>query len=588
MPARNPKKRRFTANELLGGAAVSLSAAAALFCLVVSTLLVANFIQMKAVSPLDNPQIAKLRAQLATAPETDPKLVQQIEAMDLLARKAFFTSQAHIRTGGYLLLGGAVVLLVALRAAATSRRRAPVPEGAEAPAAYWATRNRAKKLVAITGATWIALALVAAFFTRLDIPQPAATGAASAKPESEAAKPQYPNWETMRQNWPSFRGPGGYGVAHFATAPTEWDVPGSKNIKWKVEVPLPGANSPIVWDKHVYLSGATDATREVFCFDADTGQIVWRRALDAFPGTPATPPKVGEETGYAASTMVAHGDRVCAIFANGDFVCCDAASGNVLWGKNLGMPDNHYGYASSLMAYENLVFVQYDNRANPRAFAMDLSDGHEVWSVARKKMSWASPACIPMPSGMQLVLNSEKDVDAYEPATGKPIWTLDCLDGEVAPSPAYGGGMVFVANDNATATAIKFAEGVTPPKPEIAWQWDEVLPDTSSPVGTDTHFYMTTARGEIACLDIATGKQAWLQELDEGFASSPIVAGDRVYVIDVKGVAHVFKTGPTFESISTSPCGEAVLATPAVMDGRIYIRTEKNLICVARQDATGS
>lgn len=226
------------------------------------------------------------------------------------------------------------------------------------------------------------------------------------------------------------------------------------------------------------------------------------------------------------------------------------------------------------------MFVQYDQRTNGKLFAFDIADGHEVWSVKREKISWASPACVQTSFGPQLVVNSEKKVDAFEPLKGTPLWQLQCLDGEVAPSPAYGGGMFFVANDNATATAIRFGAEDKTPKPEIAWQWDQSLPDVSSPVGTDKHFYMTTSRAEIICLDGATGKQTWLQEVDEGFYASPIVVGDRIYATDRKGVTHVFKTGEPFTLIAKCTAGEEVLATPAFLDGRVYIRTGKNLLCV--------
>jgi outer membrane protein assembly factor BamB len=191
---------------------------------------------------------------------------------------------------------------------------------------------------------------------------------------------------------------------------------------------------------------------------------------------------------------------------------------------------------------------------------------------------------------MQLVVNSEKDVDAYDPLTGAALWKLKCLDGEVAPSPAYavgadGIGMIFVANDTATSTAIRLNPKDKTPAAEIAWQWDETLPDVASPLGAGLYFYIATSRGEIVCLDRTTGKPAWTQEFDKGFYASPILVGDRIYAVDRKGTAQVFKTGPAYASIAAPKLGEDLFATPAFMDGRIYFRTEKQLICIASQDA---
>ena len=583
MSTREQKSRRFTADDAIWWAAVGVAAVAGLFSLIVSILLIANYLEVRAITPLDDPDLLKLRAQFAAAPETDPALILKIRSLDLLDRKAFFTSQAHLKMGGGLLMAGVIILLAALRVAARFRPRLPVPEGEGPAAAYWISRRRARKLVALTGGVWVAAALFAAYLTKLDLPAPIQ----QAETATTVPVATYPDWDTMQRNWPTFRGPGAYGVAYYKTAPTEWDLETGKNVKWKTAVPLPGANSPVVWDNRVFLTGATEDASEVYCFDSETGQLLWRRALDKLPGTPAKPPKVGDDTGFAAPSMAAHGDRVLAIFANGDLACYDFG-GNLKWGKNLGMPDNHYGHASSLMAYQNMVFVQYDQRSNGKLLALDVADGHEVWSVNREKISWASPACVPTPFGVELVLNSERNVDAYDPLTGKLAWKLKCLDGEVAPSPAYSDGVFFVANDNAIATAIRFRPDDKTPQPEIAWQWDEALPDVSSPVGVGQHFYVATSRGEIVCLDAATGKPAWTHEFDEGFYASPIVVADRIYALDKKGTAYVFKTGPAFELIATSRLNEAALATPAFMDGRIYFRTETQLICIAKQNEPGT
>jgi outer membrane protein assembly factor BamB len=587
MLSRDQKKRRFTPNDMVWMAAVAVTVVSGLFSLIVSILLIANYVQVQAITPLDNPELLKLRQQLAAAPEAEKDLVDEIRTLDLLTRKAFFTSQAHLKMGGYLLLGGVAVMLAAWRLAARCKPRLPQPDVAPPRGAYWMSRARAGWLVAFAGGLWVVVALLTAFFAKLDFPGAGALAPAVSEQGAQARNGEnvtsYPSWEVMQQNWPSFRGPGGYGVAYYTTAPTEWDAGTGKNIKWKTEVPLPGANSPVVWDKRLFLSGATESAREVYCFDTETGQLLWRRALEKLPGTPDKPPKVGDETGYAAPSLVAHGDRLCAIFANGDLVSYDF-DGNFKWGKNLGVPDNHYGHSSSLLAYQNLLFVQYDQNSNGKLLALDVADGHEVWTVSRQKISWASPICVSTSFGLELVVNSEKNVDAYDPLTGQPVWRLACLDGEVAPSPAYGGGMFFVANDSATATAIRFGTNEQTPEPEIAWQWDEALPDVASPVGTGQYFCVATSRGQIVCLDSSTGKAAWGQDYDNGFYASPILVGDRIYAVDRRGTAYVFKPGPVYELIASSRLGEDAFATPAFMDGRIYIRTEKNLFCIANSN----
>lgn len=570
-----PKSRpRFQPRPLARNASLAVAIVAGAFCAIVATLLIANYIQIRLAAPLDEPHLAQLRQEVIKSPAATPEIVKQIETLDLLARKAYLTSQAHIRTGAWLLLAGVAVFLAALRLAAKLQPRVPAPEPGAAPETFWRARHRARRLIAGAGATFVAVALLASLSTGLRFPTSPPAPAEKPGPAPEAEAPP-PDWETMQQNWPSFRGPGAYGVAAQTTAPAQWDGTTGKNIKWKTSVPLPGRNSPVVWGDKVFLSGATKTDREIYCFNTETGEILWRRPVEMT----GEPPDVSEDTGYAPSTMVAHGSRVVAIFPTGDVVAFDF-EGNRLWIKHLGMPENHYGHSSSLLAYGELVFIQYDQVENSKLIALDAKDGHEVWVRPREYISWASPAVIPTEFGPQLILNSEKNVDAYDPVTGNRLWQVECLGGEVAPSPAYGGGMVFVANEYAMATALKLGGAPGAPTAEIAWEWDEALPDVSSPAGDGTYFYVATSMGYVVCLKAADGEMLWHHEFDEGFYSSPIVVGDRVYAAGRDGVTHVFKTGPEYSAVADSPLGEPVYATPAFLDKRVYIRSENHLWCV--------
>ncbi len=579
------EKRKFSASDAGWRVSVSVATVSGVFSLCVATLLVVNYFQVVAINPLDNPEMAALRRQLAESAAVDEKLVAEIQAMDLLARKAFFTSQDQLRTGGCLLTGAVVVLLVSLRLAARFRPRLPQPAETPPPDAhYWLTRSRARELLLFCGALWLLAALAAAYFVRDAafyathagaVDEPAA--AAVAAPD---AVPAQADWETVRKNWPSFRGPGGVGVAAATRVPIDWDLASGRNVLWTAEPPLGGTNSPVVWEKRLYLSGATDTAREVFCFDTETGALLWRYALQPMPGTPEKPPKVTEETSFAAPTMAAQGNLACALFGNGDLVCLDD-SGTLKWGRNLGVPDNHYGHSSSLLAHGGTLIVQYDQKRNGKLLALDLADGREVWAAPRTHISWASPACVETPFGWQLLLNSSQDVSGYDPLSGELLWRLECLDAEVATSPAYANGTVFAANDMTTAVAIRFEKDGAEPKPAIAWQYEDLLPDVSSPVGTGRHFFMATSRGEIVCLDAETGAETWMQEFDEGFYASPILAGDRIYAVDKAGTTIIFKAAGAYELVGAPRLDEETVATPAFVDGRIYVRTQSRLVCIA-------
>ena len=579
------KKRPFTASELGWRAAMAVAICAGAVSLCVATLLIMNYLQVTAINPLDNPEMQTLRQQLTQSSAPDEKLVAEIRTLDLIARRAFFSSQQQLRTGGYLLIASVIVLVAALRIAGRCRPRLPIPAETPPPERrYWLTRSRSRELLVFTGGLWLVAALAAAYFTNPGFSSATGkTGAEGTLSEMPSSGPQpsaSPSWDVVRQNWPSFRGPGGIGVAFHTNVPTDWDLASGRNIRWTADVPLPGANSPVVWENRIYLSGATVDAREVFCFDADSGALLWQYALQRMPGTPEKPPKISEDTGYAAPTLAVQGNQVFGLFGNGDLVSLDA-EGKLLWGRNLGVPNNHYGHSSSLLVYENLLFVQYDQKKDGKLLALKLEDGQEAWTAPRGVISWASPVCVETPFGWELVLNSSADMAGYDPQSGRLLWQMECLDGEVATSPAYGAGMFFAANDMATATAVRLTGDASAQTPEKAWEWDETLPDVASPLGTDRHFYLATSRGDLVCLDAATGETVWLQECEEGFYASPVLVGDRVYAFDKAGAALIFGTGDAYELVGSPRLGEETFATPAFMDGRIYVRTQEHLVCIA-------
>jgi outer membrane protein assembly factor BamB len=179
----------------------------------------------------------------------------------------------------------------------------------------------------------------------------------------------------------------------------------------------------------------------------------------------------------------------------------------------------------------------------------------------------------------EIVLNSSPLVISYDPTNGKELWRVDCMYGEVGPSPAYSGNLVYAVNDLAILAAINPGEDQV-----IVWEYDEDLPEASSPVATSEYLFLATGFGPVSCFDAKSGEQYWLHEFDHGFYSSPIVVGDLVYLIDKKGVTHIFKADKKFELINEPSLGENAVTIPAFMPGRIYIRGDKHLFCIGNKD----
>lgn len=590
------EKREFDQNEFLARLATAVTVVSGFFSIIVFLLLLFNFLQVEAADPIDNLMITKMRQEYASLPQQDEAMAQRIRDLDMLNRKAYFTSQGHLRTGATLLLIGVCTFLISFKYSLRWRREKPVLEEIPTADREFLAFAESRQLITWAGVAILAIGLGATLLTESAVMRDSSLVASAALTEEGAATdakaeataeapagPPPPAWDAMEKNWPSFRGPGSLGKAHFTNAPTAWDIAAGTGVKWKAEVPLPGYNSPVIWEDRLYVSGANETTREVYCININDGTQLWKQIVGKLEGSPDTPPKVTDDTGFAAPTMVAHGGQVFAIFADGDLVSYDK-DGKLVWGRNVGMPKNHYGHSSSLIAYDKFLYVQLDEKTDPRLMALDVATGKEIWKAQRNAISWASPIVAQTEFGPQLILCSESTVDAYDPLTGKQLWSQECLSGEVAPSPAYANGMVMAANEYAVATGIQMAKGADGVEVSVAWEFDELLPEVSSPVGDGERFYFGTSSGILVCLDAKTGEKLWEHEVEMGFYSSPVLVGDRLYVLDKDGLMHIIKASATYESIATLPTGEATFATPAFMDGRIYLRSVGHIYCIEQSN----
>jgi len=377
--------------------------------------------------------------------------------------------------------------------------------------------------------------------------------------------------------WPSFRGPGGNGIAGHDKAPLKWDGAKGENILWKKPIPKGGTNSPIVWGDKVFVAGSDDASRDIYAYDAKTGNLLWTGATPLVTGSP---PKVMDGTTYCAPTLTTDGERVYGVFATGDVVAFNVADGMKVWSWNLGAFKNGYGHSSSLILHGGLLLVQFDQAGKGRVLGVDVKKGTKVWDQAREieHESWASPILVNTGSRFELITLARPNVWSQDPATGKLLWSVPGLDGEIAPSAAYAAGRLFAVSPNMPLTAVQLGSA-----PKVLWSYSENQPDVSSPLATENYVIMASSAGTVTCLDAATGKKRWEQEFeDAGFYASPILVGDRVYLMDKRGVTFVIQLGNDFKQLAANPLGEKATCTPAIPEGRIYFRSDKNLYCVGK------
>lgn len=592
------------------------------FAFVISILLIVNYVQYKRIDPVETVLINNLITRLNQNPD-DFQLREEIRALDLLSRKAYFTNQWQVRTGGYLLLISIGILVIAMQIIKGNSGKQITIGNKEN---NFNEKKNARKWISIGGSIIVCTALFFAYLTHnglskipiseelteklaenvnitetdsdiqfteevniaLPVPEEEEKVIKPAKKtESNRIKEQksiaekktseFPTEQEIKNNHPAFRGPGGNGISDHENIPTVWNGTTGENILWKLKIPLHGFNSPIIWDDRVFVSGAVADKREVYCIDGNTGVIIWTFDVKNIPGSPAKSPQVTDDTGLAAPTLTTDGIRVYAIFGNGDLVAIDM-NGKKVWARNLGDPENHYGHSSSLMIFQNILILQYDTKKSPKLLGLSTITGETLWSTERKvRISWASPIVVNTGNKTEIIIASDPIVASYNPLTGKENWQVDCIFGEVGPSPAYADGFVFAVNEYAKLAAIKIAD-----PPEIIWENDEYLSDVPSPVATKDLFFMATSYGAIVCYDSKTGEKYWDREFDNGFYSSPMLADGKIYLMDMEGIMHIFNAEKEYEQIAESPIGEKGMTTPAFNDGRIYVRGNEHLFCIGK------
>jgi outer membrane protein assembly factor BamB len=560
----------------------ALGVVAGLFSLIVGAFMIVNNLRLKASDPIHTPALQRLVQELNASPQNDA-LKEQIREMDFLARRAFFTSQHFNQSGIWLLLGGVVMTVVAFKILGTYHRAVPYPDSRDpkddlAANALWARRS-----VTVVGLFLIGLALSLALPWRSTLDQPPhelADAAAVAPKQSTpaASTPSVPaaappaSREQRSKHWPSFRGAAS-GHAVVPNLPTRWDGKSGQGILWKTALPLPGSGSPIVWGDRVFLSGGNEQTRAVYAVDAKSGHLLWKKTVPTKATSPGGLSEVNADTGYAAPTMSTDGARVFAIFATGDLAAFDF-DGNQVWVQHLGVPVNPYGHSSSLEVFEDRLIVQFDHKKDGFVVAFDVRTGTTLWKTERKfGPSWASPALIETGGHTELILVANAFVTSYDPKTGQELWRLKCLDNaDVAPTPVFANGLIYVAADHVKLAAIDVNTR------QVVWENADDPPAISTPVAFGGFLFAGLGDGGIACWDAKTGRRRWLQETDDGFYASPVVEGNRVFLMDRAGKMFIFEASGTAIKLMAQPeLGEEAVTTPAVYQESLIYRGTKHL-----------
>lgn len=419
---------------------------------------------------------------------------------------------------------------------------------------------------------------------------------------------------SARANWPQWRGPAGQGISTEKNLPTSWTA--TKNIKWKTPIEGLGHSSPIVWGKKIFLTTALDGevipgrtpgvthkmadgsdfvhpdaigadrkhTFKVICIDRESGKILWQRVAYEGPVHDSR----HKRASFASSTPATDGKYVFAFFGTEGLYAYDF-NGKLLWKQDLGkLGTASVGYGVSPILYGNLVIMQCDESGmNSFIAAFDKKSGKQVWRVPRKvDVTWSTPVLVQAGKRTELVASAAEAIISYDPLTGKELWRHKGLESNAVPTPVVSNDLVVLTSGapNKIALAIRAGgNGDVTGTSHLVWSYNKGTAYVPSPILYGEYLYLMAGNGSLTCLEAKTGKMVY-----EGarvpraipFTASPVAFEDKVLITSDEGETFVVKAGPKHEIIGTNSVGEAVFASPAIADGKIFIRGVNNLFAI--------
>jgi outer membrane protein assembly factor BamB len=438
-----------------------------------------------------------------------------------------------------------------------------------------------------------------------------------------ARAPSRPDPNTSKGNWPSFRGPQASGIAEQQNLPDRWNGKSGENILWRTPIPGLAHSSPVVWGHRLFVTSAVssdpnatfrpglygdgDASKDrsnhrwmIYALDKRTGKVLWERI--AQQGAPVDKRHI--KSTYANSTPATDGRIVVAWFGSQGVHAYDV-NGRFLWKVDLGrldlgaydIPTYEWGPASSPIIWNNLVILQCDTQDDSFILALDADTGKTVWKTERDELpSWGTPTVAMTSAGPELIANASNYIRGYDPRTGKELWRIGRSSKITAPTPIFADDMIVVVSGRAPERPIFVVRAgargdLTLPEGKasseaIAWSRTGRGSYMPTPLIYNGILYVLANNGLLDAYNLRTGEELYRERLPlvgSGFSASPVASDGKLYLSNEDGEMLVIAAGRKFAHIATNSIGEMLMATPALSDGVMYVRTSASLFAIGRK-----
>lgn len=408
------------------------------------------------------------------------------------------------------------------------------------------------------------------------------------------------------EDWPGWRGLRGDGTSGEKNVPVQWDVPQGAGLLWKTPLTAVGHAGPIVWQDRAFVVGCNQETldRTLTCLDRDSGTVLWERsvfrcpletkhALNSFASsTPATDGKhvfvsfleVDGRTvpapNVGAPRPITPGKMVVAAY---DF------AGEQKWAVRPGEFVSAHGYCASPVLYENMVIVNGDHDGKSYIVALDKRTGEQIWKIDREHgiRSYVTPLIRTINGRTQMMVSGSKHILSVDPKDGSEQWRIAGPTEQFVASMVFDGKLLFMAAGFPTYHVM----GIRPDgqgdvtETHVAWHAENAKCYVPSPVVVNGYLIVPDDRGTVNCYDAATGERHWQERLGKHYSASLVTANGLVYLVADDGITKVIRPGPKLEVVAENPLGEYCYSSPAISQGRFFLRGEKHLYCVGEKGA---
>jgi outer membrane protein assembly factor BamB len=409
------------------------------------------------------------------------------------------------------------------------------------------------------------------------------------------------------EDWLRFRGPQGAGVSvDGSVTPTEFDD--QKNVLWKIDLPGAGASAPIIVGDKVILTAYSgygqsrddagdmdNLKRHVICYSKSDGKKVWQKDFDpVLPEDPFQGMGVPEH-GYSSSTPVSDGKHVFVFFGKSG-VCAFDLDGNQLWSKSVGTSSGskRWGSGASPVLCGDVLIINATDESNS-IVGLDKNTGAELWRNDGVENVWGTPLVVGTGDDAAVVVSVPYEVWAMNPQTGKLKWftTNGVQDSSVSASPMLDGDVVIsMGGRSNTAVAVRLGGKDDVTETNTLWQGKSIA-RIMTPIVYDGHIY-AVSKGIASCLDAKTGKQIYKERLPSigtavrrrspsGNYVSPVIADGKLYQFTKNGGCYVIDAKPEFKLLASNQMaadGSEFNATPAISDGKLFVRSNRHLYCI--------